>query len=135
MSNIKNLGELKCYECSLNKENWTSINETSRGRAKVSFFRGIEDMSNFTDIYCRVVGKVRTSDEFIKNAKYRNIEFAYCGMVVSVDGMSGVITGHNSSANLDVLFVEGQYKGTVMSCHPNHKIAYYNKNKEIIKQF
>jgi hypothetical protein len=82
-----------------------------------------------------VVGSPYTSPEFIRNAKYRNIEFAYCGMVVMVSDMHGVIVGHNSSANLNVLFTDGKYKGQILNCHPNHEIKYFDKNGILITEF
>ena len=127
--------ELRQYECSLDGKHWSSFNATSYGKAKAQFLCYLDGEWEYTDIKCKVVGPVYTSDEFIRNAKYRNIEFAYCGMVVEVNGVKGVIVGHNSSANLDVLFIEGKHKGQTLNCHPNWKITYFHKNGSTIKQF
>lgn len=132
---MKKQGELKEYKCSLDGEHWMSFNATSSGKAKMQFFNYLEGDYNYLYIKCKVGGKIYTSDEFKRNAKYRNIEFAYCGMVVEVDGKKGIIVGHNSSANLNVWFTEGKYKDQVMNCHPNWKITYFKPNGEIIKQF
>jgi hypothetical protein len=56
-------------------------------------------------------------------------------MAVEMDGQKGVITGHNDSANLNVLFTEGKYKGQVLNCHPHWKMTYFNSKGEIIKCF
>lgn len=128
--------ELRSYECSLDGKHWSSYNALSRGKAKMEFWRDIDmDCIEYTDIKCRVLGSIYTSDAFVRNAKYRNIEFAYCGMAVEVDGMKGVIVGHNDAANLDVLFINGKHKGQTLNCHPNWKITYFHKNGSIIKQF
>ena len=134
METIK-IGELKHYECSLDGLHWESINATSSGKAKTTYSRGFDFDFKFTDIRCRVIGSPYTSPEFVKNAKYRNIEFAYCGMVVMVDDMAGVIVGHNNSANLDVLFTADKHKGQTLNCHPNHKMKYFDKKGILIKEF
>jgi len=133
---MKKNGELKSYECSLDGENWTNLNTTSRGSAKATFYRHYSDLGiNYIDIKCRCKGKPYTSEDFKRNAKYRNIEFAYCGMVIDVNGKKGIIVGHNSSANLDVLFTEGTNKGYVINCHPNWLTTYYDSKGNVIKTF
>ena len=129
--------ELRSFKCSLDGKHWTSFNATSYGDAKMQFLRHLDDCCGdcYLAIKCRCAGAIETSDEFVRNAKYRNIEFAYCGMVVDVDGEKGVIVGHNSSANLDVLFETGKNKGKVLSCHPNWKMTYFNSKGETIKSF
>lgn len=132
---MKKIGELKSYECSLDGNNWWSVNSTSYGQAKMSFYRMLDMDIKYPLIKCRCSGLPYTSEDFKRNAKYRRIEFAYCGMVVAVDGEKGLIVGHNSSANLDVLFTEGKHKGATLNCHPNWKMTYYNSKGEIIKSF
>jgi len=128
---MKKLGELKSYKCSLDGKNWSQFNARSRGQAKAAFWHYLDCDFDYLRIRCKVNGKIYTSDEFLRNAEYRNIPFAYCGMKVSVNGRFGVIIGHNSSANLDILFDDG----TNGSCHPNWKMTYYKASGEIIKQF
>jgi hypothetical protein len=41
-----------------------------------------------------------------------------CGQRVRVGKHVGVIVGHNSSANFNVLFGEGEYKGKTLNVHP-----------------
>ena len=131
----KKQGELRCYECSLDKKHWVKFNATSQGQAKMDFYHYLDGDFDYLLIKCRVVGNVHTSEAFIRNAIYRKIEFAYCGMVVEMDGNKGVITGHNDSANLNVLFTEGKYKGQLHNCHPNWKMTYFNSKGEVIKSF
>jgi len=132
----KNLGqELKSYACSLDGKHWDSINALSPGKAKSQYKRTIDLDFPYTIIKCKCKGYPYTSEEFIKNAKYRNIEFAYCGMGVQVQGVQGVIVGYNDSANLDVLFLEGKIKGQVLNCHPNWRMKYFDKKGSLIKSF
>lgn len=132
---MKKQGELRKYECSLNGNDWWSCNATSYGKAKAEFYRMLDMEIKYTWIKCRCTGLPYTSEDFIRNAKYRGIDFAYCGMVVAVDGAKGIITGHNSSANLDILFTDGKYKGQTLNCHPNYKMTYFDSKGEIIKSF
>jgi len=132
---MKKQRELKCYECSSDRKHWTKINALSTGDAKSQFLRYLDGDYEYTSVLCHVLGKPETSEEFKRNAKYRNIEFAYCGMVIDVNGKKGVIVGHNSSANLNVLFTEGDIKGQIINCHPNWKTTYYDSKGEIIKTF
>ncbi|WP_047452581.1 hypothetical protein [Alistipes sp. ZOR0009] len=134
---MKKQGELKSYICSIDGEHWTSFNATSYGHAKSQFLIYLDDCYGdcYLSIRCKCAGSVYTSEDFKRNAKYRGIEFAYCGMVVEVDGNKGVITGHNSSANLNVLFTDGKWKGQTHNCHPNWKITYFDKKGVVLKDF
>lgn len=130
--------ELKSWECSLDREHWETINALSKGKAKSRYLQINDyDWAEYTDVYCRQSRSTYpyTSDAFKKNAVCREIEFAYCGMRVCVDGEFGVIVGHNHSANLDVMFTDGKYKGQTMNCHPNWKISYYDSKGEVVKSF
>ena len=130
--------ELRQYECSLGRNHWESYNATSYGKAKSQFMRDIADCVDkdaYKHIKCRVVGPVYTSDDFKRMAETRNIPFAYCGMVVKVGGTTGVIVGHNSSVNINVLFSDGPMKGKVGNCHPNWQTTYYDRAGNIIKSF
>jgi hypothetical protein len=131
----KPLQELKSYDCSLDGKHWSTFNATSRGKAKSMFYRECDFDLDYKMIKCRTNGYPYTSDEFRRNAKYRDIEFAYCGMAVQVQDWNGVIVGHNDSANLNVLFLDGANKGQVLNCHPNWKIKYFNKSGEVVKAF
>lgn len=127
--------ELRSYECSLDGEHWSTYNALSRGKAKMKYYYELDMEISYLAIKCRVNGAVFTSDDFKRNAKYRGIEFAYCGMVIKSEEFEGVITGYNSSCNLNVLITNGNFKGQYLSFHPNWKIAYYDKNGDLIKEF
>jgi hypothetical protein len=130
---------IRSYNVSLDGEHWTSVNSVSRGQAKSWFLRYLDSDVDYKKIKCRVGGPVETSEGFIRMAKYRNIEFAYCGMVVRLKDdsreMEGVIVGHNSSSNLDVYFTSGEFKGMTLNCHPHSKITYYNHKGKLVKEF
>ena len=134
---MKKQGELLAYGCSLDGKNWSSYNATSYGKAKSMFLQDLDGCCGdcFRSIKCKKAGRPYTTDEFKRNAEYRNVEFAYCGMVIDINGRKGVIVGHNDSANLNILFTEGEYKGKVLNCHPNWKTTYYDSKGEIIKSF
>lgn len=70
-------------------------------------------------------------DNFARFAARRGIPFAEIGMDVKVAGEHGVIMGSNSSANLDVLFDDGQVK----NCHPMWNITYCEKNGAVVSAF
>lgn len=127
-----NKNELRCFKVSIDGQHWTNINALSRGEAKSRFFRNYDMDIEYTWLRCRSEGLPYTSEDFIRNAKYRNIEFAYCGMKVTVNGCTGFIVGHNSSANLDVLFTDGKYKGMTLNCHPHSGVTYYDKKGNVI---
>ncbi len=56
-------------------------------------------------------------------------------MAVLVGDFMGVIVGHNSSANLDILAINGKYEGQVLNCHPHSEITYFDKKGHVIKSF
>ena len=126
---------LKSYKCSIDGEQWAVINAVSRGAAKSRFFRTFDSDIEYTWVRCKANGLPYTSDEFKRNARYRGIEFAFVGMAVKVGDWNGVIVGHNSSSNLNVLFADGPSKGKVGNCHPHWKITYYDAKGGIIKSF
>lgn len=101
----------------------TIYNTTSAGKAKAQHFRHVSEPwpdSKFTDVRCRKVGGPQSSERFIANAKYRGMPDVRCGQRVRVgDAGEGVIVGHNSSANFDVLFDTGKYAGQPLNCHPS----------------
>lgn len=129
--NMQKKGELRSYKCSLDGKHWTKFNARTRGQAKIAFYHYLDGDYDYMRMLCRVDGDIYTSDEFKRNAEYRNTPLAYCGMVVSCNGRRGVIVGHNYSANLDLAFDDGGYG----SAHPNWKMDYFGKNGELVYQF
>lgn len=87
---------------------------------------------------CRLLHKFRIEDlfedkrQFDRMKKARNIEFAYQGMKIEVDGKIGKIVGSNSSMNLDVVF-DGQFHTS--NCHPWWKTKYFSKDDEVITEY
>ena len=71
--------------------------------------------------YLRKVGAARTSESFMRNAAYRGMPYVECGNRVLVGNARGVIVGHNSSANFDVLFDDDspKYPGLTLNVHPS----------------
>ncbi len=128
--------EIRAYGCRTRYEEAGEhehvVHHTSRGRAKAEFLAEL-DMPEYeyTDIRCRCLGRPRTSQAFKDNAEYRGIPFAYVGMMVMVGDKRGWIVGHNSSANLDVLFDDG----LTLNCHPNWMITYYDRQENPIAMF
>ncbi len=125
-------GELRAFQCGIKGMDGHEVyNARSAGKAKYQFWLDCDGDVPWALLTCRVQGAAFTSERFMENARYRNIPFAYVGMRVEVDGKPGVITGHNSSANLNVLFDNGQ----VMNCHPNWMMKYFDKRGHLIKEF
>lgn len=125
-------GELRAYACGIKGMDGVEIvHARSRGKARYLFYLDCDADYPFPLITCRSAGAPLTSERFRENARYRNIPFAYVGMRVEVDGKPGVITGHNSSANLNVLFDDGQQS----NCHPNWMMRYFDKRGKLIKEF
>jgi len=108
------------------KPEWeTIVNASSRGKAKSEYWRHVTDAwpdISYTSIRCQKVGGPVTTSEFIRNAKYRGVPNLRCGDRVSVHGSSGVVVGHNSSANFNVEFDSGRYAGHQLSVHPDELI-------------
>lgn len=115
------------YLCSVvgQGDHETPVNALSAGKARYQFWLNVLDCLPdlpITKIKVRSARKPITTPAFEQNAKYRGIPFAHCGMSVEVGGKRGVIVGHNSSANLDVLFEDGR----VLNCHPQSAVRYFN---------
>lgn len=127
--------ELRSFNCSIDGEDWSTINALTAGMAKSIFYRELDMDIPYTCIKVRLNGYPYTSEDFIRNAKYRKIDFAYCGMAVKVGDFNGVIVGFNSSANLNVLAIDGSYKGQVLNCHPHSEIVYFDKKGNVLKSF
>lgn len=87
----------------------------------------------YTAIRCRKTGSPKAIEAFQQVANYRGIPFAKIGMRVEVDGEKGLIMGHNSSANFNILFLDGCFKNRVLNCQPNWKMKFYDaKENEIL---
>lgn len=115
------------------------------GKAKYKFFKQheIDDSMEFGDfvkqVRCFLIHKFSVKDLFTQNIEMfermkeqREIEFAYIGMTVEVDGRKGTIVGSNSSSNLDVCFDGESY---VSNCHPYYMIKYFDNNSNLIKEY
>jgi len=124
------------YKCSLDGKHWWRTYAASAGQAKQAYIRMLDGVQMIA-IYlsCAVLIAQKRHRQFKDNAKYRNIPFAYVGMNVKIRGDKGIIVGHNSSANLDIYFLEGDNKGKKLNCHPNWKIQYFSKKWKLIKEF
>lgn len=149
-------GKIRAFRCKMvwdvefDDEHHKPIIAFSYGQAKSIYLRYVSDVWDdvkYTDIRCRCIGKPVTSSNFKRNAEYRSIPFAYVGMVVEIDITKqdelvpsqrkrrfGWIVGHNSSANLDVMFKVGNRLWTD-NCHPAWDIRYYDDQGNVIKEF
>lgn len=106
------------------KPEWAKvINARSAGKAKAEYHTDINECWEvpFTVIRCRKLGKPQTSQRFRDNAAYRGVPHVECGQRVIVGDGRGVIVGHNSSANFDVLFDDDspRYAGQRLNVHPS----------------
>ena len=70
--------------------------------------------------------------QFRDMTRRRNIEFARVGMLVTVDGCPGRITGSNYSDNLNVTFIGDRFS---TNCHPHWKITYFDTDGSVIKKY
>ncbi|MEJ8837733.1 hypothetical protein [Ramlibacter sp. AN1133] len=113
--------ELFAFECRVvGFDGGTIINSTSRGKALGEFFHSLDGDYPFTDLRARKVGPPRSSEAFLRTARYRGLPNVRCGDRVLVGRDTGVIVGHNDSANFDVLFDrDSRYKGLVLNVHPS----------------
>lgn len=70
---------------------------------------------------CRKIGNPVSSEQFLRNAKYRGMPDLRCGHRVKVGPGIGTIVGHNSSANFNVLFDTDspKYAGLKLNVHPS----------------
>jgi hypothetical protein len=136
---------LKTYHCWLNDGPKTTCIGKSPAQARYNFWK--ECLSDAFDegysyffkyIKSKYIGEVKPNhffndaERFRQMCKKRGIEFAYQGMMVSVDGEKGKIAGSNNSLNLDVLF-DG--KSFLSNCHPHCNIDYYNSDGSLAKSF
>lgn len=107
-------------------EHKSTVYAHTRGKAKYSYYLNALDWYpnvEFTWLRCRKLGPIgpqNTSEDFIRCATYRGMPDVRCGQKVKVGKGLGVIVGHNSSANFNVLFDEDspEYAGLKLSVHP-----------------
>lgn len=117
-----NVSAYACHVHGMFDGHETIYNATTRGQAKRLHHQAVSEPwpnVKYTDIRARKVGGPHTSEGFIRNAIYRGMPDARCGQIVQVGDERGVLVGHNSSANFDVLFNSGKYSGQVMNVHPS----------------
>lgn len=134
---------LKAFDCSIKGSQFppTTIYHLTAGKAKYQFWMDVSE--SYPDLKYTDVTACRGSEhpdakvyrEFLRTATYRDVPFARIGMSVEVGGFKGEIAGKNSSANFDILFLEGPHEGLVLNCHPNYRINYYDSKGELIKGF
>lgn len=142
------MNDLKRYECRMQFYDAEIISHhivKSASKARYQFYK--KHFDDITYAECFKYIKVKTLgvankeniiptffgdfDKFKDVCKRRNIEFAYQGMKIDVNGKQGWIVGANSHNNLDVLF--GEYH--IHNCHPTWETTYYDNNDNIIKDF
>lgn len=121
----KSVGEVFAFEVWVKTvPEWRrTINARSAGKAKSDYLLDLQDAwpdYRFTDLAVRKIGGPHTSEQFIRNATYRGMPDVRCGQRVIVGKGRGVIVGHNSSANFDVLFDDDspEYPGLTLNVHP-----------------
>lgn len=119
------------------------VSGTNRDKAKYQAFLDTDGSYAYFFDFMRDISSMRLvsrsemfateadKDSFARFAARRGIPFAQIGMDVKVAGEHGVIMGSNSSANLDVLFDDGQVK----NCHPMWNITYCGKNGTVVGAF
>lgn len=99
------------------------VNARSSGAARYDYLLDVRDCwpdVKYTDMRARKLGAAHTSEAFMRTARYRGLPDLRCGNPVTVNGRSGVVVGHNDSANFDVLFDSGSdWAGTVLNVHPS----------------
>jgi hypothetical protein len=120
------MNEVFAFEVSVKGTDWTKIiNARSAGKAKHEYYRSVVESwpdVPFTAMRARKYnsGRPYTSEAFERNANYRGLPAVKCGDRVRVADCCGVIVGHNSSANFDVLFDDDapRYGGMRLNVHP-----------------
>ncbi len=83
------------------------MNARSADAARYEYVLEVRDCwpdVKYTDIQSRKLGPAHTSEALMRTARYRGMPNLRCGEAVIVDGLPGVVVGHNDSANFDVLF-------------------------------
>jgi len=117
------MADVHAFACRLrSSEHETIVNNLSAGAAKYRFLLDVRDPwpdTKYTDIRVRKIGPAHTSEQFLRNAKYRGMPHIRCGDRVRVGEEEGAIVGHNGSANFDVLFTSGKWAGQTLNVHPS----------------
>jgi len=130
---------LRAFECGVKGTDWTRIvHAMTRNKARYLYWRDIREPwpdVPFTAITCRTLGSPQSDAGFLKTAEYRNVPLARIGMRVEVEKEPGMIVGHNSSANFDVLFTDGKNKGYIFNCHPNWRMKYFAEGGAVLYDF
>ena len=77
------------------------------------------------------------ADQFAADIlRMRGLDFPRFGMMIEVDGQRGTIQGMNSSANLDVVFVNQLKMGKrALNCHPTWETCYFDVDGNVIRDF
>jgi hypothetical protein len=117
---------IRAFEVSVIGTDWMKIiNAVTAGKAKYQYWLAVTDAwpdVPITAMRARLYnsGRPYTSPEFERNAAYRGMSEVKCGQRVRVGANEGVIVGHNSSANFDVLFDDDapKYPGMRLNVHP-----------------
>lgn len=107
-------------------EHRSTINARTSGAARYDYLLDVLDCwpdVKYTDLRARKIGPARTSEAFLRTARYRGMPDLRCGDPVTVNGRAGVVVGHNDSANFDVLFDAGtDWAGSVLNVHPSELV-------------
>lgn len=80
-------------------------------------------------LICHFFGDLK---QFEKIKEAREIDFAFQGMRISVNGKMGTIVGGNGSLNLDVVMDGTWY---VSNCHPWWETVYYDNNGNVLADY
>ena len=118
------MSDVFAFEVSVVGTVWTTVvNERTAGRAKSEYFRGLHEAwpsIPFTALRARKLGAPISSQEFRWCADRRGVDFV-CGQPVTVGSDTGVIVGHNASANFEVLFDAHapRFANMRLSVHPH----------------
>lgn len=130
---------LRAFECNVRGKDWKhTVHAQTAGKARYEYWRDLHEAwpdIPFTAVTCHVSGPATSSEAFRNTALYRHVPFAYVGMRVIVGNWRGVLAGVNSSANFDVIFEDGPHVGQKLNCHPNHEMAYFGDNGEVLADF
>ncbi len=128
------VGEMiQAYECAVKGTDWrTIVHAMSRGQAKSEYLHQLRDSwpdVTFTMVRARCLGAPIQTAGFQRTAAYRGVPEARIGMQVRVGGHLGYIVDTNSSANFDVLFIEGLHRGLRLNCHPHSDMKFVEGEK------
>jgi len=139
--------EMNTYQITLSDDYNKIVPAETPAKAKYELFRYLSDVCEWDDgfkgflkniISCKCLHKFNPSDlfrndeTFENTKKWRNLEFAYLGMNIEMDGKKGVIVCGNSSLNLNICF-EGQCWEE--NCHPWYRMKYFDNKGNLIKEY